>query len=155
MPMNQQQRRAADRAAKRQGHGAPPPPHDVPLLAIYGPDAPWSADDRAWFAANPRRTHRVRRPHPGEAEALGADTSAPGGAVLVVVVRQEVPGLRHRRPALLPAAVLAEPVGEVAARQHDEALSVVFDLAHRPGFTVSDVRAELGRRLAASGGGLH
>lgn len=53
--------------------------------------APWSKDDRRWFAANPRRSFRLRRLYPGEF----------GGWPVVetyVIVCQRAPGWRERRP---------------------------------------------------------
>jgi hypothetical protein len=85
-----------------------------------GGGAPWSLDDREWFAANPGRTIRARRPYPGELEgtvekAVALDRLSdarpndrnvnpfagpfPAGPVFTpwVVVRQFGPGFRIRR----------------------------------------------------------
>lgn len=54
-------------------------------------ETPWGDDDRAWFAAHPDRSHRVREVIPGE-----FPMEAPDGFVGHVVVRQMQPGFRQR-----------------------------------------------------------
>jgi hypothetical protein len=48
---------------------------------------PWGRDDRRWFSAHPRRSHRVRSAFPGEYRTEPDFT----------IIRQIRPGLRHRR----------------------------------------------------------
>jgi hypothetical protein len=73
---------------------------------IFGPpDAPWSADDREWFARNPDRAHRLRAALPGE---------WPGGESLTVI-RQGKPGQRARLPITASAALPQDDAPEAAA----------------------------------------
>lgn len=52
---------------------------------------PWGTEDRAWFAAHPDRSHRIREVLPGE-----FPQEAPADLVGHVVVRQFQPGFRQR-----------------------------------------------------------
>jgi len=66
---------------------------DCPLQA-NPPDGPWKDDDRSWFERNPKRSHRVRMPFPGEIDNVVVGT--PVGRVLIMLVRQIEPGRRLR-----------------------------------------------------------
>ena len=63
----------------------------------------WGRDDRDWFAANPRRSHRVRWGFEGET----FDSSFAGSLArepddrLIVRVKQIRPGLRGRKPLIV------------------------------------------------------
>jgi hypothetical protein len=70
-------------------------------------DSVWSADDRDWFVQNPNRSWRLRKPKPGEVEALAA---AAGGVcslfqrevsqrhmTLAIAVHQARVGVRVRQ----------------------------------------------------------
>ena len=76
-------------------------------------DYPWKTDDRVWFGKNPRRSHRVRMPFPGEFDELGA--KAPAGHALVILVRQVKPGTRARHSFYLNADLLPVPDDEAIA----------------------------------------
>jgi len=59
---------------------------------------PWVAADRDWFAANPARTHRIRRPFSGEVEQLSPSIELSSDDYPdVMVVTQFEPGHRVRR----------------------------------------------------------
>ena len=58
-------------------------------------ETPWGTEDRAWFAAHPDRSHRIREVLPGEFPDLGTPPSA---LPVYVVVRQVQPGFRVRWP---------------------------------------------------------
>jgi hypothetical protein len=53
-------------------------------------ETPWKNDDRAWFAANPQRSHRLRLAFPGELQEF----EAPSDREIAVLVRQVAPGER-------------------------------------------------------------
>ncbi len=65
-------------------HDAPEPRHIAPIEAA-------SQDDARWFSQNPRRSHRIRPPVPGEFPA-----SVRRGLTRWVVVRRMAPGIRCR-----------------------------------------------------------
>jgi hypothetical protein len=73
---------------------------------VFGPpDAPWSADDREWFARNRDRAHRLRAALPGE---------WPDGFTHTVV-RQGSPGERVRLPITAVEPLPPEDAPEAAA----------------------------------------
>jgi hypothetical protein len=88
----------------RRGGGAPVDPK------LNLRDSPWKSDDVAWFTRNPRRSHRVRMPLPGEADKESAET--PAGQVLIVLVRQVEPSLRIRAVVGLDADLNPVPDDE-------------------------------------------
>jgi len=64
-------------------------------------DSPWKGDDAAWFEANPKRSHRLRKLLEGETKDLFAGStppSLPPGHEYQVLVRQVEPGFRVRLP---------------------------------------------------------
>ena len=69
-------------------------------------DSAWARDDRRWFRANPRRSHRVRMALPGEFK--------PEPEPDFVVVRQISRGSRARRPFTI-ASCAADSVERLAA----------------------------------------
>lgn len=77
------------RELKRADHQTPRA--QTQLLCLE--DAPWKADDRAWFATHPTRSFRLRRLHPGE-----FPTATLGNATHVIV-RQLRPGFRDKHLA--------------------------------------------------------
>lgn len=89
-------------------------------LHIGRPDSPWSADDRAWFAAHPDRAHRWRKPFPDEipTDLLWASPYP------VIVVRQVAPGKRARPIAFLPHDLSQEDLDEM---DWEEGLHALFD----------------------------
>ena len=100
-------------------------PEDTPLKLLSNgyiltpPEAPWSVDDRKWFAHNPVRSHRLRPLFPQEAEQSGwTDLSKKRGPDLRVtklskeqrhnlrvIVRQLEPGARIRHVFYLNSAL--------------------------------------------------
>jgi hypothetical protein len=94
--------------------------------------APWKEDDAAWFAANPRRTHRLREAYPGELEAMCSLRDGSRNNLtredfphVYVVVRQIQSGLRVRRPSIW--LHLAKPLP-----QTDEFAHALFDYLASP-----------------------
>jgi hypothetical protein len=83
------------------------------MLQVNALDSAWKDDDRRWFERNPRRSHRVRPPFPGEYDAEAAGT--PPGHVLIVLVRQVEPGRRIRPAVSLNADLLPLPDDEAVA----------------------------------------
>lgn len=79
------------------------------------PVAPWAVDDRDWFKANPRRSHRMRAAYPGE---WPAEQATP-----FTVVKQDQPGVRRRLGIKITAELLE--LGEPP----EEAVWAIFDLA--------------------------
>lgn len=65
----------------------PPPRHFDPIEAA-------SEDDARWFRENPRRSHRIRPPVPGEFGIKDPHTAKP--LTRWVMVRQVKPGFRMR-----------------------------------------------------------
>ena len=110
-----------------------------PVISDYSP-APWKDDDRRWFEAHPRRTHRRRPLYPDE---LPIDR-LPEGTAAMVIVRQLQPGIRTK-------ALCAPPI-DAPPPDHDEGLSILFDMIveREPrGLTAisgHEVAAELARR---------
>jgi hypothetical protein len=73
-------------------------------------DSPWKQDDADWFERNPKRSHRVRMPFPGEYDTEARD--APPGDALIVLVRQLKPGCRVRPGVYLNSDLLPVPDDE-------------------------------------------
>jgi hypothetical protein len=86
-------------------------------VCIGGGAEPWSKADRAWFAANPKRTWRLREPFPGEIRILEATGESVDGAFdraawngraarfglrEAIAVHQIQPGARARLLAAVP-----------------------------------------------------
>ena len=126
-----------DGVARRSGVRFPPEAH---LL-----DSVWKDDDRTWFAQNPTRSHRVRMPFPGEADAHAAQ--APAAHALVVLVRQVEPGARLRRGFYVPTGLLPVPDDEAVAH-------VLFEIAtgHEPVPSTGAALAALIDKYTAVGG---
>ena len=59
-------------------------------------ESPWKADDAAWFAARPNRSHRLRKAFHGELVELGGASSPAAGHEVQILVRQVEPGRRVR-----------------------------------------------------------
>jgi hypothetical protein len=64
-------------------------------------DTPWKADDRTWFEQNPKRSHRMRAPFPGELDGA----KIPTDRKVIVLLRQVEPGQRLK-VAFAPDVVL-------------------------------------------------
>ena len=77
-------------------------------------DYPWKSDDRDWFERNPKRSHRVRVPFPGEVDEEVANT--PAGTVLMMIVRQIKPGVRIRPAVSVDVELL--PISDDEATAH-------------------------------------
>jgi hypothetical protein len=97
------------------------------LAAVRRDTSSWKEDDAAWFAANPRRTHRLREAYPGELEAMCSLRDGSRNNLtrkdfphVYVVVRQVQSGLRVRRPSIW--LDLAKPLP-----QTDEFAHALFD----------------------------
>jgi hypothetical protein len=80
---------------------------------------PWKSDDRDWFEQNPTRSHRIRRPFPGEVDEEVANT--PAGTVLMMIVRQIEPGVRIRPAVSVDVELLPIPDDEATAHALFEA----------------------------------
>lgn len=65
------------------------------LMLNTGVDS-WKRDDEQWFRRNPKRSHRARPLVDGEWPTLRASSAA------FIIVRQLAPGVRARRPIILP-----------------------------------------------------
>jgi hypothetical protein len=76
-------------------------------------DQPWKANDRDWFERNPKRSHRVRIPFPGELVEEAA--KVPTGKARLMLVRQLEPGSRLRPNLCLDADLLPLPDDEAVA----------------------------------------
>jgi hypothetical protein len=109
------------------------------LSKVHMLDSAWKADDRAWFEANPWRSHRIRRPLEGENFPV---TERPEHHSLVVVVRQVEPGSRIRTACCLR---------DGAPLPDDEALlHAVFDAVCQ-GQPISDLERMVSERQTARG----
>jgi hypothetical protein len=86
-------------------------------------DHPWMADDRNWFEQNPKRSHRMRAPLPGELDGV----EIPADRVPIVLVRQVAPGSRIRGVLHFgDGALLPLPINEAS----DEAIAhAYFEMA--------------------------
>jgi hypothetical protein len=84
-------------------------------------DYPWKRDDGDWFEQNPTRSHRIRWPFPGEADAEVANT--PAGTVLMMIVRQVQPGDRRRAAVFIDAEFLPLPEDEAVVHALFEAVT--------------------------------
>jgi hypothetical protein len=84
-------------------------------------DYPWKRDDGDWFEQNPTRSHRIRWPFPGEADAEVANT--PAGTVLMMIVRQVQPGVRRRAAVFIDAEFLPLPEDEAVVHALFEAVT--------------------------------
>jgi hypothetical protein len=73
----------------------------------------WKDDDRDWFKRNPKRSHRLRTPFPGELDEEAA--KVPTGKALFMLVRQVEPGSRLRPHLCLDADLLPLPDDEAVA----------------------------------------
>ena len=74
------------------------------LIVDLFPGSQWKTDDRDWFAANPKRSHRLRRMFAGEWPP------GTGDGMTHVLIKQLEPGMRVRVLATSPdhGAVLDE-----------------------------------------------
>jgi hypothetical protein len=97
---------------------------DTPVTPVLS-EHPWKSDDRDWFAQNPKRSHRLRQPFPGEADEEAAETEA--GHALIILVRQVEPGARTRALVSIPTDLLPVPDSEAAVHALFEAA-----LGHEP-----------------------
>jgi hypothetical protein len=89
----------------------------IPKLNLV--DSPWKDDDREWFEENPKRSHRMRLPFPGEADKEAAKT--PAGTTLVIMVQQTRPGFRYRATVHVSTNLLPLPDDEAASHALFEA----------------------------------
>ena len=80
----------------------------TPRIALL--DHPWKDDDREWFKRNPNRSHRARKPFPGEADMQGL--AAPAGHELLLLLRQTEPGSRMKVGFYFNVGVLPLPDDE-------------------------------------------
>jgi hypothetical protein len=112
-------------------------------FAVGPSNAPWSKADREWFAAHPDRSHRLRRPFPGEMATLARDgrDERPDD---MIIVRQVAVGQRLRFACFGDAPL-----------DDEEYLATAFDLlnedynAGRSGLTVTSARIVARRALMA------
>jgi hypothetical protein len=87
---------------------APKAPAGYRLVSVLF-DRPWIIDDRQFFAANPARSHRVRRVFPDE-------PTNDGGECKWILVKQVEPGRRTKK-------LLRHPVAD-----NEYSLRALFDL---------------------------
>lgn len=126
--MNRRARRAVMHSMRRAGGLGP-----TQRMRLNIDDTPWKEDDRRWFAANPKRAHRLRHRFPGE-DDHGA---APPWHVDIdwVCVRQIEPGSRIRRALQwreVDPRFLDRARDLVAICEHSEAIAhALFDLPRR------------------------
>ena len=82
---------------------------DMPIIPklVLG-DHAWKTDDRLWFERNPKRSHRIRMPFPGEADQQAV--GSPSGSTLMILVRQLAPGSRARPAACCRCPTTRPPV---------------------------------------------
>ena len=83
-------------------------------LHACNPDTPWERADESWFAANPTRSHRLRRSQPGEwPKRVGVP---PPRCETFTLVRQLYPGGRlERRSSSTPKTLSSNENTEPAA----------------------------------------
>jgi hypothetical protein len=77
-------------------------------VTAFADEARWIPDDRRWFTRHPRRSHRLRRAHPGEWPAAARNAER-------TVVRQFAPGARLRFPIAVPWFAHAGAAPDAAA----------------------------------------
>ena len=87
-------------------------------MTIYQLDA--SDHDRAWFARNPDRQFRMRKPLPGEKELL--QIAVAPGETAVIIVHQIASGIRLR----VPVGLTGWPPAEL--REWDEFVAGILGL---------------------------
>lgn len=110
-------------------------------------DSPWKDDDRAWFEANPERSHRLRKLYAGEDVTLvppgQSVTTPPPFHENQVLIRQVQPGQRVKK---LFCRNLATPIPEV-----EDVFHAIFDIVtgRREGVITTKEVADLASRYAS------
>jgi hypothetical protein len=88
-------------------------------------DTPWKDDDRIWFEQNPRHTHRIRAPFPGELD--GKVPKPPASYTPLVLLRQVKPGSRLKAVLYLPfGQLLPLPTNEAEV---EAVMHTLFEIA--------------------------
>jgi hypothetical protein len=96
-----------------------------PACNISVLDHPWKDDDRTWFEQNPRHTHRIRAPFPGELD--GKVPKPPASYTPLVLLRQVQPGSRLKAVLYLPPGqLLPLPMNEAEV---EAVMHTLFEIA--------------------------